>query len=329
MKRFVGLFCCLTIMLFAANALASEYNEYDARCTGSTHFGPFTYAYDETQHWMICSACGMNCFYDEHYVGCRAPGICMDCGAPCQNEIRYHGDATHFERNATSHWEACDYCGAALSDAVAHIPSESDPGLCKVCLAGTGFLTDGKIVGLDNPFGKLAIYRNGELVNYTGFDKFEGSDFYFENGVQRDDLVGVVMINGVWYAMDHGRLMRDEMVVPFDGGVFYFRDGTVNTNANGLVPFHSTEGSGMFLFARGMFQRGVNGPWHDPYDGKWYYLAESRWVSWMTDIIPYNGELFFFREGVLAADYTGYVTGSDGTGYYVVCGRVVDAGVRQ
>lgn len=296
---------------------------YVAPCSGvaETHYGPFRFEYDADKHWQVCENCGQRCFEDKHYASCRYPDRCMDCDGPYPGEVTYHGDFMHIERDMTHHWQACDVCGDMLEGPYAHTPSAENPAVCAECGGSMVISLEGADVSLNNPLGKLAIYRDGQLVDYTGFAKFEGADFYFVHGVIDETKAGVVRLLDTWYAFDHGRVMMGEILVPFEGGVFFFRDGTLNTNATGLIPFSTAEGSGWFVFSGGQFQPGVNGPWRDPYDGIWYYVVESEWKR-ITDVVPYDGAKFYFREGKMATDYTGYVTASDGIQYYVSNGQV-------
>ena len=173
-------------------------------------------------------------------------------------------------------------------------------------------------ITLNNPLGKLAIYRNGEIVNYTGFAPFEGADFYFRRGVVWDELAGVKQVEGKWYAFDHGRLMREEMLVPFEGGVFAFRNGTIDESVGGLVTFNGE----WFVFAYGMFQPSANGAWQNPNDGQWYYMVNGQWVK-HTGLVPFNGALFYFMDGKLATGFTGVVRDANGVERQVVNGQVL------
>lgn len=171
-------------------------------------------------------------------------------------------------------------------------------------------------ISTDNPLGKLAWYENGELVDYTGFETFDGALFYFEHGVIRDDLAGVVNLDGTWYAFDHGRLMQDEMLVPFESGVFFFKDGVIDTSKSGMVPFNGER----FVFAYGMFQPTANGVWMDPITMKWYYVAAGQFYS-ITDVVPFDGAYFYFINGELATWFNGDVVGSNGVTYHIVGGQ--------
>lgn len=168
----------------------------------------------------------------------------------------------------------------------------------------------------DNPLGKLAIYKDGELVDYTGFETFEGAPFYFEHGVIRDDLAGVVKLDEVWYAFDHGRLMTDEMLVPFETGVFFFKDGVIDQSKSGLTLFNGER----FAFAYGQFQPTANGAWMNINDGLWYYMVNGQFVAY-TGLVPYDGAIFYFVDGQLAIGFNGVVTDADGVAYTIVGGQ--------
>ncbi len=147
---------------------------------------------------------------------------------------------------------------------------------------------------------------------------FEGAQFYFTDGKQRTDLIGPVQVDGVWYAFDAGRLMTEEMTVPYDGGVFAFKDGKLDTSKNGLVTFDGEQ----FVFAAGQFQSAVCGAWQDPLSGKWVYVMNGQFYP-VTDLVSYDGKIFYFVKGVLALDYTGTVQDFNGKPFYVVKGQVV------
>ena len=169
---------------------------------------------------------------------------------------------------------------------------------------------------INNPLGKLAVYNGDTLVDYTGFDKFEGADFYFEHGVVRDDISGPVQIGSTWYAFDAGRVMTEKMLVPYDGGVFAFNNGTLDTTQNGLVTFNGEQ----FVFAAGQFQPNVYGAWHDPLSGDWVYVWAGQFYN-TTDLVSYDGAIFYFINGKLALDFTGVVTDFQGAAFNIVNGQ--------
>ena len=170
---------------------------------------------------------------------------------------------------------------------------------------------------IDSETGKLVIYdEDGEVADFTGFDVFESADFYFENGVLRDDLSGVVMIGDNWYAMDQGRNMKEKMLVSYDGGVFAFANGTIDKTQNGLVTFNGEK----FVFAAGQFQPDVYGAWLDPLSGEWVYVWAGQFYP-ITDLVSYDGAVFYFVDGKLATGFTGTVKDFNGTEFHIVNGQ--------
>ena len=191
--------------------------------TVDTHRGPFRWEFDRQKHWQVCLNCGEECFFMEHYVGCRTPGVCMDCGGPTDEPVRSHGDfnqATEYDLD--HHWVICTICGDTLEGPFEHVPYPENPSLCGVCGASLKVSLEGADISTNNPLNKLAIYRNGQLVDYTGFAKFDGEDFYFVHGVIDETKTGVVKLLDTWYAFDYGRVMREDMMVPFEGGCSVF-----------------------------------------------------------------------------------------------------------
>ena len=172
-------------------------------------------------------------------------------------------------------------------------------------------------VTVDNPLGKLAILVGDAILDYTGFEKFEGADFYFEHGVVRDDMNGLTMIDGVWYNMDAGRVNTDEGLVFFEGGVFYVRGGVIAYDMDGMVPYDGE----WFVFSNGQFQPQVYGAWPDHRSGRFVYIWGGQFYP-ITDLVSYDGQIFYFIDGYLATDFVGIVKDFKGTEFYVAYGQV-------
>ena len=171
--------------------------------------------------------------------------------------------------------------------------------------------------GTNNALGKLAIFDQNELVDYTGLAKYDGADYYFSHGVALTDLDGLVLLDGTWYAFTAGRLRTEEMFVPYDGGVFAFKNGMIDTSKNGLTVFNGEK----FIFASGQFVPGVCGAWFDPLSGEWVYVWNSQFYD-ITDLVSYDGAIFYFVNGKLALNYRGTVKDFQGTVFNVVNGQV-------
>ena len=169
---------------------------------------------------------------------------------------------------------------------------------------------------LNNPLKKLAIYVDGKPLDYTGFAKFEGADFYFEKGVIRDDMDGLTMIDGVWYNMQDGRLNTGEGLVFFEGGTFAVKNGTIDESMDGLVPYNGEK----FVFSHGQFQPDLCGAWPDHNSGEFVYIWYGQFYA-ITDLVSYDGQIFYFIDGKLALGYTGVVKDFNGTEFYIADGQ--------
>ena len=277
---------------------------------------------DPEFHWDECTNCRARVSTPErHRVNCALTTGCEACGAPIeniQNPELVHPYAG-YRYDILSHWKQCA-CGEAQSEKEPHTTSPDIAGWCPVCDFSYDAETSDEYENgrnVNNRFGKLAWFADGELVDFTGMSSFEGAMFYFEHGVVRDDLMGPVQIDNVWYAFDAGRVMTQQMLVPYDGGVFAFHNGVLDTSQNGLVTFNGEQ----FVFAGGQFQADVFGAWHDPISGEWVYIWNGQYYE-ITDLVSYDGEIFYFVDGRLALDYTGPVQDFQGVTHNVVNGQV-------
>ena len=279
---------------------------------------------DAEYHWDACANCGTRLSTPaRHRVNCDGLTGCQECGADIKDIA--NPELVHayvgYRFDVATHWRQCS-CGQVQTEREPHGTSPDVEGWCPVCECDYGGQTSDDYENgrnTNNRLGKLAWYKDGELVDFTGLSSFNGALFYFEHGVARDDLMGPVQINGVWYAFDAGRVMEQEMLVSYDGGVFAFKNGTIDRSKHGLVTFDGEQ----FVFAYGQYQANVYGAWNDPTSGDWVYVWAGQYYE-TTDLVRYDGEIFYFINGKLALDFTGVVKDFKGTEFNVVNGQVVD-----
>ena len=301
--------------------------------------GLSTIHFDANYHWDECYACGEKFYFAEHMAECKALGVCTICEAPYTGPNLNHPSISRWEGwlqyDAETHWYICHDCGLPFGKEEHTLTSDFPGVVCTVCGAKLDHPTDeptappavtpapetppspSGIVVIDAALGKLVVTdESGAVADFTGFDYFEGAAFYFEHGVVRDDISGPVQIGSTWYAFDAGRVMPEQMLVPYDGGVFAFNRGVLDTTQNGLVTFNGQQ----FVFAAGQFQPNVYGAWHDPLSGDWVYVWEGQFYD-VTDLVSYDGAIFYFINGRLALDFTGVVNDFKGTPFNIVNGQ--------
>ena len=301
----------------------------------TTHHENFPHSWAEIVPGPIlylCEACGSTNPYEcEHPNGKKTmvieyyeydPG---DGGTPEEVKPMDNGDGTHNAALKRMSYEYCEIC--ALTSAVEdyeivilerHIAEphqfKPDSRYCYICGAE-------KTVGsatLHNAYGKLAIVdANGKLVDYTGFEKFEGADFYFEHGIIRDDMDGLTLINGTWYNMQQGRFNTADGMVFFEGATFLVRGGVIDETQSGLIEYDGQK----FVFSYGQFVSSLYGAWPDPISGRFVYIWAGQFYP-ITDLVSYDGQIFYFIDGYLATDFVGTVYDFNGTPFNVIYGQV-------
>ena len=171
---------------------------------------------------------------------------------------------------------------------------------------------------LDNAYGKLAIIdANGNLVDYTGFEMFEGAVFYFEHGLIRDDMEGLTLIGGTWYNMQQGRFNTADGMVFFEGATFLVKGGVIDETQSGLIEYDGQR----FVFSYGQFVSALYGAWPDPISGRFVYIWAGQFYP-ITDLVSYDGQIFYFIDGYLATDFVGTVYDFNGTPFNVIYGQV-------
>ena len=283
------------------------------------------YETTETQHGMICNGCGIILSWSDH-VFTKDPDVCDVCGWPTTDEDEDEdGDEDEPDESPTA--TATPTPTPTATPSPSPTPEVTDtptptPEVTETPAVEPSATPIGPETGepeFDEDLGRLIIRdEQGQVVYHTGFDLYQGARFYFQNGVQRKDVSGLVQIDDVWYAFDQGRVMEDEMLVPYDGGVFAFKDGTLDFSQNGLVTFNGEQ----FVFAAGMFQSDVFGAWLDPLSGDWVYVWYGQFYP-ITDLVSYDGEIFYFIDGKLALDFTGVVADFNGAEFNIVNGQAI------
>ena len=171
-------------------------------------------------------------------------------------------------------------------------------------------------VTLDNPYGKLAVMLGDMLLDYTGFEKFEGADFYFEHGLLRDDMDGLTLIDGTWYNMQQGRFNTADGMVFFEGATFLVKGGVLDETQSGLIEYNGQK----FVFSYGQFVSSLYGAWPDPISGRFVYVWAGQFYP-ITDLVSYDGQVFYFINGYLATDFVGTVYDFNGTPFNIIYGQ--------
>ena len=278
---------------------------------------------DPEAHWKECRNCRERLSDPEpHRISCDNPNACCDCDAHADGISKYEADHpyTSVRGDLFGHWQQCT-CGEVRGEKKPHDSSPLLEGWCPTCDTRYAPPTSNEYengCNTNNRLGKLAWFVNGELrEDFSGFVRYNGAAFYLDHGVLFEALMGPALVDGVWYAFDAGRVMPEEMLVPYDGGVFAFKNGTLDTSRNGLVEFNGEK----FVFALGQFQSEVFGAWLDPLSNRWVYVWYGQYYE-ITDLVSYDGEIFYFIDGELATNFTGVVEDFQGTQYHVVNGQV-------
>ena len=62
------------------------------------------------------------------------------------------------------------------------------------------------------------------------------------------------------------------------------------------------------------------GAWLDPLSGDWVYVWFGQFYP-ITDLVRYDGAVFYFVDGKLATNFTGTVKDFNGTEFHIVNGQ--------
>ncbi|MCD7833197.1 MAG: hypothetical protein LUH00_04295 [Lachnospiraceae bacterium] len=152
-------------------------------------------------------------------------------------------------------------------------------------------------------------------VTGDGGESGEGSETAQKDGLTLDE-------DGIFRYYQNGTFAEDYSgVTAFDGGLFFIRDGLVDTDANGLCLYEDV----WYFAAFGQVQLQYTGL--ALYDEAWFYITNGILDSSKNGLVEYDGETFLAVEGRLLLTYSGLwlnssTIGGDDLWYFIGAGMV-------
>ena len=146
------------------------------------------------------------------------------------------------------------------------------------------------------------------------------------NGVKHDWLNGVCSVcpkpipDGLnpddGWVYEGGEKSDFTGLYPYNGGMFYIKNGQWQRGANGLTLI----GEEFWYLANGQVQEHHG---FAEYDGEWFYLDGGKLDVTASGVFKYDGEWFLVAAGRLVSEYSGLAQVPSGEWYYVAEGRVL------
>ncbi|MCD8397053.1 MAG: hypothetical protein LUD12_07725, partial [Lachnospiraceae bacterium] len=260
---------------------AVKENEVAATCTMDG-------SYDSVEY---CTVCGTEISRETITVSATGHTI----------EIRNAKDATCTETGYTGD-EECTVCGETVKigeviPAVGHIwgkgvvtkePTSTASGTrtytCTVC-------GKTRTVTIPEAGGTL---KDGLVLDDDGVFR------YYQNNAFAEDYIGVV---------------------PYDGGLFFIKNGLIDFDANELCLYEDV----WYYVSQGQVQLQYTGL--AIHDGAWFYVTDGILDTTVNGLIPYDGEQFLVAAGRLVLEYSGLwlnsvIIGGDNQWYFIGSGMV-------
>ncbi|MCD8347174.1 MAG: YDG domain-containing protein [Lachnospiraceae bacterium] len=112
-------------------------------------------------------------------------------------------------------------------------------------------------------------------------------------------------------------------VVPYDGSLFFIKNGLIDFDANELCLYEDV----WYYVSLGQVQLQYTGL--AMHDGAWFYITDGILDTTVNGLIPYDGERFLFAAGRLVSEHNGLwlnaaSIGGDNKWYFLAEGRVCD-----
>lgn len=172
--------------------------------------------------------------------------------------------------------------------------------------------------GLSNEDGAWKYYdENGEVMtSFTGLVNFEGGKFFVRNGVVDTTVNGVQSPDAKsFYFFANGQICSNFTgFAEYAGQWFVVKNGVLQTSYNGLYEYDGEKfwvAAGQKTHYSGLMKT----------EEGWLYLSNGQFYP-TTDLIHYDGEIFYVKNGKLQESFTGTVKDFRGVEYNIVNGMV-------
>lgn len=172
--------------------------------------------------------------------------------------------------------------------------------------------------GLSDEDGTFKYYdQAGEVMtSYSGLVDFEGGKFFVRNGILDTNVNGVQSPDAkTFYFFANGQICDGANgFAEYDGQWFVIKEGVLQTGFNGLFEYMGAK----FWVAAG---QKTNYTGLMKTEEGWLYLVEGQFYP-ITDLVSYDGAIFYVKDGKLQESFTGTVRDFNGTEFNVVNGMV-------
>lgn len=172
--------------------------------------------------------------------------------------------------------------------------------------------------GLSDEDGTFKYYdQAGEVMtSYSGLVDFEGGKFFVRNGILDTNVNGVQSPDAkTFYFFANGQICDGANgFAEYDGQWFVIKEGVLQTGFNGLFEYMGAK----FWVAAG---QKTNYTGLMKTEEGWLYLVEGQFYP-ITDLVSYDGAIFYVKDGKLQESFTGTVKDFNGTEFNVVNGMV-------
>ncbi len=122
------------------------------------HMNYDEYAYDEDEHWYVCTECGATEDKEEHNPTCKDPTHCCICGQACNKSeyVNHSGivsEAPEYDKDG--HWYYCEDCETNVYYSK-HMADCRDRTKCSFC-------------------GYKADYSEGAIMHFTSLEEYDAA----------------------------------------------------------------------------------------------------------------------------------------------------------
>lgn len=300
-----------------------EENRVDATCTEDGHYDVVVYDYNGQEMSRVTEtipALGHD-FSIEMAEEAVAPTCdeagktvkkCSRCDAREETEVAALGHTLETvpateptaSKAGNKEYQICTVCNKAFDTTGAEInPAD-------MVIAPEG--------GLSDEDGTFKYYdQAGEVMtSYSGLVDFEGGKFFVRNGILDTNVNGVQSPDAkTFYFFANGQICDGANgFAEYDGQWFVIKEGVLQTGFNGLFEYMGAK----FWVAAG---QKTNYTGLMKTEEGWLYLVEGQFYP-ITDLVSYDGAIFYVKDGKLQESFTGTVKDFNGTEFNVVNGMV-------
>ena len=178
--------------------------------------------------------------------------------------------------------------------------------------------------------GVKKTYKGSSFYKYTGLAKYNGTWYYFADGVHNTKYVGTTgstaypsgqyfVKNGVWDKSYTGLAKNSK-----DSKWYYVYNGSHNKNYVGTTG-STANPSGQYFVKNGTWDKSYTGLAKNSKDGKWYYVTkgshDKKYVG-LSASTANSKKIFYVKNGTWQNTYTGKITYNNKT-YNIKNGKVV------